>query len=109
MKRKDFCKSLSAFIKERGKKEEGLTITLNGGFGSGKTTFLGFLEKELSYREGEEEKWTVIYYDCWKNSVFDEPLLPISVPYRKNSIQIRNLGRIKDEDWQDTYSRSVRT
>ena len=82
LKRDIFCKNLSTFIKSNGNRDNGLTIALNGGFGSGKTTFLRLLEKELLHNEEEKEgsekkKRTVIYYDCWKNSVFDEPLLPI--------------------------------
>ena len=82
LKRDIFCKNLSTFIKSNGNRDNGLTIALNGGFGSGKTTFLRLLEKELLHNEeekenSEKEKRTVIYYDCWKNSVFDEPLLPI--------------------------------
>jgi len=68
-----FCKHLSAFIRENCTKEDGLTITLNGGYGSGKTTFLDILEKEMS----ADEKMTIVYHDCWKNSVIEEPLLSI--------------------------------
>jgi len=73
LNRRDFCERLAKFIEENGTKEDGLTITLNGGYGSGKTIFLDLLEKKLS----SEGKMTVVYHDCWKNSVIEEPLLSI--------------------------------
>jgi len=71
--REMFCKSITAFIEQNGKQDKGLTIALNGEYGSGKSMALGFLKNELEAREG----MTVVYYDCWKNSIFNEPLLPI--------------------------------
>lgn len=91
--RKYFCEHLSRFIIKRGDKEDGLTITLNGGYGSGKTTFLRFLEKELS----SGEKMTVVYYDCWKNSVIDEPLL--SIVYALSE----KLGVGKESFWEKAF------
>ena len=73
LERQYFCQAISSFIKTNGKNDDGLTIALNGEYGSGKTTVLKLLQKELSIKE----KMTVVYYDCWKNSIFSEPLLPI--------------------------------
>ena len=55
--------------------QKSCTISLNAGFGQGKTIFLemlkNFIEKEKS------DKYTVLFINAWKNDFFKEPLITI--------------------------------
>ncbi len=51
----------------------GLTMVINGKFGSGKSTFLDFIEE----RNIEESKYNIIRYNAWENNYFENPLIPI--------------------------------
>lgn len=46
-------------------------VHLQGKWGEGKTSFLNFLEEELS--TNGEKKWVVVKYNAWKNQHIDPP------------------------------------
>jgi len=56
------------------------TFALDGVWGSGKTFVLEKLEKRLSncpQESGEDNKYFVIHYNCWKYDYYEEPLIAI--------------------------------
>ena len=53
--------------------DKGLTILINGKYGSGKTTTLNFIkENNINLNT-----FSVIEYNAWENNLFDNPLIPI--------------------------------
>lgn len=57
------------FVCQSGK---GLTMILNGKYGTGKSTLLNFIEDYNSNNDYE-----IIKYDAWENNLFENPLIPI--------------------------------
>ena len=57
------------FVCQSGK---GLTMVLNGKYGTGKSTLLNFIEDYNSNNDYE-----IIKYDAWENNLFENPLIPI--------------------------------
>lgn len=74
LNRKPFLDSLFALFNNFGNQgNKGLTILINGKYGSGKTTTLGFIkEKNISLKN-----FSVIEYNAWENNLFDNPLIPV--------------------------------
>ena len=55
--------------------QKSCTISLNAGFGQGKTTFLGMLKDFIEKEKGD--KYTVLFIDAWRGDFFKEPLITI--------------------------------
>lgn len=62
----------------------GLTISINGKFGSGKTTFLDFIEE----KNKTDKKYHIVRYNAWENNLFENPLIPILNSF--NCLESRN-------------------
>lgn len=60
----------------------GLTIILNGKYGSGKTTVLDFLEERCKSSNNE---YNTIRYNAWENNTFDNPM--ISILYKISKLE----------------------
>ena len=60
----------------------GLTIILNGKYGSGKTTVLDFLEERCKTSNNE---YNTIRYNAWENNTFDNPM--ISILYKISELE----------------------
>lgn len=60
----------------------GLTIILNGKYGSGKTTVLDFLEERCKSSNNE---YNTIRYNAWENNTFDNPM--ISILYKISELE----------------------
>ena len=74
LNRKPFLDSLFAIFNNfsvQGNK--GLTILINGKYGSGKTTTLGFIKEN----NANIDNFSVIEYNAWENNLFENPLIPI--------------------------------
>lgn len=56
--------------------DKGLTLILNGKYGSGKSTVFDFLEERCSSTI-LKDSYNVLRYDAWKNNIFDNPIIPI--------------------------------
>lgn len=56
--------------------DKGLTLILNGKYGSGKSTVFDFLEERCSSAT-LKDSYNVLRYDAWKNNIFDNPIIPI--------------------------------
>lgn len=52
---------------------EGLTMLINGKYGTGKSTFLSFIEEENC----KNNNYNILKYDAWENNLFENPLIPI--------------------------------
>lgn len=68
---------------------KGLTIVINGKYGTGKSTLLDFIEEENE----KDKKYNVLKYDSWENNLFDNPLIPIL--YTISKIETKG-GKIKN-------------
>ena len=53
-------------------------ISLNGQWGSGKTTFLDMWQKAHEKKKEEEQHFTIIYFDAFKYDYYDDPFIAIS-------------------------------
>ena len=73
LNRTEFVKSLfKLFDNFVGQTGNGLTMVLNGKYGSGKSTVLNLVEEYNS-----SHSYKIIKYDAWENNLFDNPLIPI--------------------------------
>ena len=94
--RKPFLNSLYNLFDNFGNQgNKGLTILINGKYGSGKTTMLGFIKENNA-----DDKFSVIEYNAWENNLFDNPLIPIlneinQLNSTKNKIKETALNLIK--------------
>ena len=70
--------------------KQGFSMTLNGEYGSGKTTILNFIKEENEYRN---KKFDIIEYNAWENNFFDNPLIPIL--YTLSNLR-NKWGKVKD-------------
>lgn len=52
---------------------QGLTMLINGKYGTGKSTLLNFIEQ----KNEKENKFNVVYYDAWQSNYFDNPIIPL--------------------------------
>lgn len=52
-------------------------IAIKGRWGVGKTFLLNKLEKSLLSHNSDENKYTVIRYNCWQHDYYDEPLVSL--------------------------------
>ena len=55
--------------------QKSCTISLNAGFGQGKTIFLEMLKDFIEKEKGD--KYTVLFIDAWKGDFFKEPIITI--------------------------------
>ena len=97
LKRKPFLDSLfNLFNNFSNQGDKGLTILINGKYGSGKTTTLGFIkENNINLYI-----FSVIEYNAWENNLFDNPLIPIlneinQIDSKKNKLKSTALKVIK--------------
>ena len=51
----------------------GLTMVINGKYGTGKTTLLNFIKEKNEI----DDKFNVVYYDAWEYNYFDNPIIPL--------------------------------
>ena len=73
LNRTEFVKSLfKLFDNFVGQTGNGLTMVLNGKYGSGKSTVLNLVEQYNS-----SHSYKIVKYDAWENNLFDNPLIPI--------------------------------
>lgn len=74
LNRKPFLDSLfNIFNNFSDQGNKGLTILINGKYGSGKTTTLGFIKEN----NAKLDTYSVIEYNAWENNLFENPLIPI--------------------------------
>ena len=74
--------------------QKACTISLNAGFGQGKTTFLEmlkiFLETQELDKEGKRDGYAVLFIDAWRDDFSKEPIIAIFLKfleYLKNQNQ----------------------
>ena len=74
LKREQFLYDLFRMFENFGDQNgHGLTMVINGKYGSGKSTVLGFIEE----RNQSENEFNIIKYNTWENNFFENPMLPI--------------------------------
>lgn len=75
LNREEFLNNLFDIFEHFGDQEgSGLTIAINGKYGTGKTTLLDFIKERNVI---ENNKFNIISYDAWESNFFDKPLVPI--------------------------------
>lgn len=73
LNRKEFVDKIIKFIDSFSDNVDGVTILLNGQFGSGKSTVFKYLKEELE----SKESFQVVEYNTWESNFFDNPLFPL--------------------------------
>lgn len=73
LERTNFLNKLFKIFKEIENDNNGLTVVLNGSYGTGKTTILDFIIEV----NNQKNEYNVIKYDAWDNNFFDNPFIPI--------------------------------
>lgn len=89
LKRNSLLNELFDFFKEFGNQDgHGLTMLLNGSYGSGKSTVLNF----ICEKNNIEQNYNIIKYDAWENNLFANPLIPLLYKFNdlKKSTKIKN-------------------
>lgn len=71
LNRKEFINKFLDFIDSFG--EQGLTLVLNGKYGSGKSTVLNMIEEQNK----TDNKYTTLIYNAWEDNIFDNPMIPL--------------------------------
>lgn len=74
LNRDDLLNSLFQIFDNFGNQDgQGLTMAINGKYGMGKSTLLGFIEQ----KNQKIKKFNVVLYDAWKNNFFENPIIPL--------------------------------
>ena len=74
LERTNFLNTLFDIFDSYGNQDgQGLTITINGKYGSGKSTLFNFIHE----KNETEKKFKILTYDAWENKFFDAPIVPI--------------------------------
>ena len=82
LNRKEFLKDIFNLFEHFGNFDDGgLTISLNGRYGSGKSTLFDFIEE----KNKENQAYHIVRYNAWQNNLFENPLIPIL--YALNSLE----------------------
>ncbi|MEQ1590033.1 MAG: P-loop NTPase fold protein [Gallionella sp.] len=80
--RKKHAETLTQFIKSI---EEPLTLSIEAGWGHGKTTFLQMWTQYL-----KNEKFTCISFNAWEGDFSEDPLIPFVAELKKSITQIQS-------------------
>lgn len=91
LNRKELIDNLFAIFSTFGNQDgQGLTMLINGKYGTGKSTLLSFLkEKNLS----EDNKFNIVSYDAWECNYFENPIIPLM--YSLSKLE-NNSKKVKD-------------
>ncbi len=75
LNRQDFLNNLFDIFSTFGNQDgQGLTIAINGKYGTGKTTLINFIcEKNTEMGK----PFNIVVYDAWKGNLFEHPLIPL--------------------------------
>lgn len=74
LSRKEILKGLIKFFETFGNQSgHGLTMIINGKYGTGKTTLLSFLMEQ----NNQDNLFNILYYDAWEYNYFENPLIPL--------------------------------
>lgn len=75
LNRKELLDNLFSIFSTFGNQDgQGLTMLINGKYGTGKSTLLNFIkEKNLS----EKNKFNIVSYDAWECNYFENPIIPL--------------------------------
>jgi hypothetical protein len=101
----EFAKKLEKFVNvEHRYVPESLVISLNGGFGSGKSTFFKMWTDRLAKKESSDDRLFVVEVNAWNDDYCGDPLISLvsalieSLNQRNQDIQ-SVLNAAKDVGW----------
>lgn len=79
LKRTDFINRIVSLVEATSNNKGHRTFAIDGEWGSGKTWVLEEIEKVLSAKTTDDEKYKflVVHYNCWEYDYYEEPLLAI--------------------------------
>lgn len=91
LNRKDLLDNIFSIFSTFGNQDgQGLTMLINGKYGTGKSTLLNFIkEKNLS----EDNKFNIVSYDAWECNYFENPIIPLM--YSLSKLE-NNAKKVKD-------------
>lgn len=71
LSRTEFLSVTSDIVDAKINQKVGYSFAINGEWGCGKSTVLNMLQEQL------EKRYLVIRYNCWKNDIYEDPLIPL--------------------------------
>ena len=71
LSRTEFLSVASDIVDAKINQKVGYSFAINGEWGCGKSTILNMLQEQL------EKRYLVIRYNCWKNDIYEDPLIPL--------------------------------
>lgn len=69
--RTEFLSVASDIVDAKINQKVGYSFAINGEWGCGKSTILNMLQEQL------EKRYLVIRYNCWKNDIYEDSLIPL--------------------------------
>ncbi|MBO7550613.1 MAG: hypothetical protein J6T62_03705 [Fibrobacter sp.] len=69
--RTEFLSVASDIVDAKINQKVGYSFAINGEWGCGKSTILNMLQEQL------DKRYLVIRYNCWKNDIYEDPLIPL--------------------------------
>ena len=89
LSRTEFLSVASDIVDAKINQKVGYSFAINGEWGCGKSTILNMLEKQL------EKRYLVIRYNCWKNDIYEDPLVPLLCEFadalnKENSVAMQD-------------------
>lgn len=92
LKREELLNQLITFFRNFGNQDgRGLTMVLNGKYGTGKSTLLNF----ITQKNEVDKEFNIVCYDAWENNYFDNPTIPLlySISKLENENKIKELAK----------------
>lgn len=71
LSRTEFLSVASDIVDAKINQKVGYSFAINGEWGCGKSTILNMLQEQL------DKRYLVIRYNCWKNDIYEDPLIPL--------------------------------
>lgn len=74
LERNGLLTDLMEFFRNFGNQDgHGLTMVINGKYGTGKSTLLDFIMQ----KNDEKKEFNIVYYDAWESNYFENPIIPL--------------------------------
>ena len=71
LSRSEFTETVLNIVNNKVEEKKGFSLAIDGEWGCGKTTILDMLQEKLKLR------YLVVRYNCWKNDIYEDPLVPL--------------------------------
>ena len=96
LSRQEFLSITSDIVNAKIHQKVGYSFAINGEWGCGKSTILDMLQEQLGKR------YLVIRYNCWKNDIYEDPLIPLLCEFADS------LNKEPSVDFQDYEKKAIK-